>query len=80
MESPSKDEWHVSLKIVDTNVNFKIDSGADCNVISTSLFHRIPVDPRQSCRCKARLKVYGRRRITPCGKVSLTCVYKGNSQ
>ena len=33
-EGPSKDEWHVSLKIVDTNVNFKIDSEADCNVIS----------------------------------------------
>lgn len=72
-EGPSKDEWHVSLKIVDTNVNFKIDSGADCHVISRSLFDRLPVDPRQSCQCKAKLKVYDGRRITPCGKVSLTC-------
>lgn len=76
-EDPSKDEWHVSLKIVNTNVNFKIDSGADCNVISKSLFDRLPVDPRQSCQCKAKLNVYDGRRITPCGKVSLTCEYKG---
>lgn len=26
---------------------------------------------------KAKLKVYDGRRITPCGKVSLTCKYKG---
>ncbi|PFX14755.1 Retrovirus-related Pol polyprotein from transposon opus [Stylophora pistillata] len=36
-----------------------------------------PVDPRQSCQGKAKLKVYDGRRITPCGKVSLTCEYKG---
>ena len=42
---PSQDDWYVSLKIADTNVNFlKIDSGADCNVISQSLFDRLPVE------------------------------------
>ena len=76
-ECPSQDEWHVSFKIADTNVNFKIDSGADCNVISKSLFDRLPVDPKQARQCKAKLKVYDGRRITPSGKVSLTCEYKG---
>lgn len=76
-ECPSQDEWHVSLKIADTNVTFKIDSGADCNVISKSLLDRLPVDPKQSHHCKAKLKVYDRRRITPSGKVSLTCEYRG---
>ena len=37
-ECTSQVEWHVSLKIADTSVKFKIDSGAYCNVISKSLF------------------------------------------
>ena len=41
---PSQNDWHVSLKIADSNVNFKIDSGADCNVISQSVFDRLPVE------------------------------------
>ena len=49
---PSRHDWHVSLKMADTKVNFKIDSGADFNVISKSLFDRLPVDPKQSRQCK----------------------------
>ena len=37
-EISRQDDWHVMLKIAGTDVNFKLDSGADCNVISTSLF------------------------------------------
>ena len=74
---PSQDDWHVSLKIADSNVNFKIDSGADCNVISQSLFDRLPVENKQSRQCKAKLKVYDGCRINPRGEVSLACEYKG---
>ena len=76
-ECPSQDDWHVSLKIADTNVNFKLDSGADCNVISKSLLARLPVGPKQTRQCRAKLKVYDGSRITPSGKISLTCEYKG---
>ena len=65
------------VKIADTNVNFKLDSGADCNVISKSLLARLPVGPKQTRQCKAKLKVYDGRLITPSGKISLTCEYKG---
>ena len=60
-ECSSQDDWHVSLKIADTNVNFKLDSGADCNVISKSLLARLPVGPKQTRQCKAKLKVYDGR-------------------
>ena len=30
-ESPLQDDWHVMLKIAGTNVNFKLDPGADCD-------------------------------------------------
>jgi len=76
-ECPSQDDWHVSLKIADASVNFKLDSGADCNVISKSLLARLPVGPKQTRQCKAKLKVYDRCRITPSGKINLTCEYKG---
>ena len=76
-ECSSQDDWNVLLKIADTNVNFKVDSGADCNIISKSLLARLPVGPKQTRQCKAKLKVYDGRRITPSGKISLTCEYKG---
>ena len=60
-ECLSQDDWHVSLKIADTSVNFKLDSGADCNVISKSLFTRLQVSPTQTRQCKTKLKVYDGR-------------------
>ena len=76
-EWPRQDDWHVMLKIAGTNVNFKLDSGADCNVISASLFDRLPVAQKQDDQCKAKLKVYDGRKITPKGKGNLVCEYKG---
>ena len=76
-EWPRQDDWHVMLKIAGTNVNFKLDSGADCNVISASLFDRLPVAQKQDRQCKAKPKVYDGRKITPKGKASLVCEYKG---
>ena len=76
-ESPRQDDCHVMLKIAGTNVNVKLDSGADFNVISKSLFDRLPVAQKQAHQCKAKLKVYDGRKITPKGKASLVCEYKG---
>ena len=76
-ECPSQDDWQVSLKIADTSVNFKLDSGSDCNVISKSLLAGLPVGPKQTRQSKAKLKVYDGRRITPRGRISLTCEHKG---
>lgn len=67
----------LALKITDAIVNFKLDSGADCNVISQSLFDRLSVAHKPARYCKAKLKVYDGRRITPRDKVSLVCKYKG---
>ena len=54
-ERPSQDDWHVSLKIADTSMSFKLDSGAECNVISKSLLAQLPVGPKQTRQCKAKL-------------------------
>ncbi|XP_077974282.1 uncharacterized protein LOC144429911 isoform X1 [Styela clava] len=39
----NKDSWHVDVKILDKSVNFKIDTGADCNVISEKIFDELKV-------------------------------------
>ena len=33
-EGGSKNDWHVQLKFGKMDLNFKLDTGADCNVIS----------------------------------------------
>lgn len=66
-------EWHVILNIAGINVNFKLDSCAHCNEISKSFFDRLPVAQKQAHQCKAKLKVYDGRTITPRGKFSLAC-------
>lgn len=41
------------------------------------MFDQLPVAHKQAHQCKVKLKVYDRCRITPGGKVSLACEYKG---
>ena len=42
-----------------------------------SLFDRLPVAQKQAHQCRAKLKVHDGRKITPKGKASLVCEYKG---
>ena len=48
-ECHTQDDWHASLKIAVTEVNFKLYSRGDWNVISQSLFDRLPVLQKQAC-------------------------------
>lgn len=75
--SPLQDDWHVSFQITDTKVNPNLDSGADCNVMSHSLFGRLLVANKQAYKCKVKLKVCDGRRITSKGKVILAFECKG---
>ena len=51
-ECPNQDDWHASLKIAGTEVNFKLDSRVDCNVISQLLFDRLLVSQKQAASAK----------------------------
>ena len=70
----SKQDWFVSLLINDKNVNFKIDSGAECNVISKASYQSIR--QQHLMKSKARLIAFGGQKLTPCGKAVLACRYK----
>ena len=58
-----QNNWTVSLNINQQQANFKIDSGADCNVMSMSLFNRLKQRAKDIIKSKSRLKVYNGSKI-----------------
>lgn len=66
-------EWSVELTIVDTetDVKFKLDTGAECNVISKRL-----IGDQRITKSKVKLTSYFGHSIRPIGKCVLLCGYK----
>ena len=71
-----QNNWTVSLKINQQQGNFKIDSGADCNVMSMNLFNTLKLQTKDIIKSKSRLKVYNGSKIHPIGKISVTIEYR----
>ena len=71
-----QNNWTVSLKINQQLGNFKIDSGADCNVMSMNLFNTLKLQTKDIIKSKSRLKVYNGSKIHPIGKISVTVEYR----
>ena len=46
MINDSKSDWSVTLDMNSTDVTFKIDTGAQCNVIPKSLLHKMSPQPK----------------------------------
>ncbi|KAL2090027.1 hypothetical protein ACEWY4_014715 [Coilia grayii] len=68
------DDWEVDLVINDKKVRFKIDTGAQCNVIPESIHHETGT---QLGKSKAKLVTYGGQCLKPVGKCNLLTEYKG---
>ena len=66
--------WNATLKIHSRDIKFKIDTGAQCNVMSRDTFMQASKQPLS--RSKARLVAFGGQRITPVGKAVLLCEHK----
>ena len=69
--------WYSLLKIEDKTVKFKLDTGAEANVIPQSLFYKLPT--RQLKDTKTKLSTYGNNVVTPLGKTKLTCETKSTN-
>ena len=54
---------------------FKIDTGAQCNVISTQKYRQL--SPRPLQKSHAKLVAFGGQRLNARGKVTMTCHHKG---
>ena len=75
IDGETKKNWNVTITICEQPVQFKIDTGAQCNVMSSQTYHQLSQTPPR--KSKARLVAFGGNRLNPIGKTTLLCTYKG---
>lgn len=68
--------WTENLKINRKSVTFKLDTGAECNVISEKTYSSLDIKGRLSAS-KCKLVAYTGHKMTSLGKKLITCEYKG---
>ena len=73
----NKPDWKVSILVNHQRTSFKIDTGAQCNVISKSRYHQLSSMPLQ--QSGARLVAFGGEHFNACGRVTMKCEYKGHA-
>ena len=73
VKTTSGEDWEVDLVINDKKVRFKIDTGAQCNVIPESIYRQADAQIEKS---KAKLVTYGGQCLKPMGKCQLLTEYK----
>jgi hypothetical protein len=69
------EEWRATLLLNDRSVVFKLDTGAECNVISKEVYDSVSKQPPRKTRTK--LIAFGGHKLNPCGKAHLLSEYKG---
>ena len=73
-EKHSNKDWNVTIKMGKQNTTFKIDTGAQCNIMSMETYKRISSQPLLKSHTK--LITFGGHRITSSGKTHITREYK----
>lgn len=71
----SENNWTVTVSCEDKKVKMKIDTGAQCNVMSKDTYKSIT--RKQFQKSKTRLVSYSGHRISTLGKAVLTITHKG---
>ncbi|MCG8047630.1 MAG: RNase H-like domain-containing protein [Candidatus Thiodiazotropha endolucinida] len=75
--NPLNDEWSVNSKINDKSINFQIDTGARCNVMSQDTFHSIGIKTPLK-QTSTKLTSFSGHKLRPAGVVQLPCEIQGN--
>ena len=68
-------EWQITLPMNDHRITFKIDMGAQCNVITKQKYLQASKTPLQKLTTK--LVAFGGHRLVTCGKDMMLCQYNG---
>lgn len=72
--------WRISIRVQSQVVDFKIDTGAECNVLTHEAYARLSPRPRLM-RSNIRLRAYGSSElISPLGEIVVSCVVNGVSR
>lgn len=74
--SDLEDSWFIFLHIDGVPVKFKVDTGAQCNVLPKQLFDSIVKTKR--LQPGPRVTAYNRQQIKVVGQQRLSVVYNGN--
>ena len=76
--NPLNDEWVVNSKINDKTVNFQIDTGARCNVMSQDIFRSFGIKTALK-PTSTKLTSFSGHKLKPIGIVQLPCKIQGNN-
>ena len=71
---PASREWSATITINAHRVAFKIDTGAQCNVMSSKMYNLVSRQPLR--KSNAKLIAFGGHRLNSLGRVTLLCEYK----
>ena len=79
--TPLSNDWQTKLRVNDTPVTFKLDTGAQANVLPVNVYRRIKPN-KPLARTRTVLTAFGDAKITPVGETQLrvTCPVTGRSQ
>ena len=65
-----RNEWHTTLKVNEQDITFKLDTGADANVLSLDVYQQVLSDVLMT-RTDIILTAFGNSKIRPEGEVKL---------
>ena len=69
--------WYKTIEVEGVKVNFQLDTGAKCNIISHRVFKTLSrVSDKKMTKSRARLTSYSGHHIKTLGTANLTCVCK----
>ena len=69
--------WYKTIEVEGVKVNFQLDTGAKCNIISHRVFKTLSrVNDKKMTKSRARLTSYSGHHIKTLGTTNLTCVCK----
>jgi len=68
-------DWKVTISVNKQRTVFKMDTGAQCNVVSKHKYNRLSKAPLQKSHTK--LVAFRGHQLNACGKAVMSCQYKG---
>ncbi|XP_028178743.1 uncharacterized protein LOC114366161 [Ostrinia furnacalis] len=74
----SNNDWSVVLLIKNTPINFKLDTGADVNILPKTYLKDLNILDRELARTTLKLQGYAGSKIEVLGKCFLKVIYKQN--
>lgn len=70
--------WIEQIRVNDSNIEFKVDTGAEIDVLPLSVYHRLDLRS-ELVPTDITLRAFGGQQIVPMGMCTLNCSYRNVS-